>query len=291
MSRTFRGYLFILAAASLWATLGPITRLLITVHHLPALAIPFLRAGLAALALLAVLGGWRRHLLRAPRELWPLLLALGVFGVAGFYIALVKAVELAGVALAVVLMYTAPAWTTLGGVLFLHESFSARKAAALALALGGSVLVARLYDLAFIRLSLPGVLAGLGAGVGYALFSIFTKLSVGKIDARTLALYGFGIGALALLPFQTAGLAAALQPGAWPLLLGMVAGPTLGSWVLFSRGLRDVAVSSATIVASIEPVIANILAFVMFGELLAPLQLAGGALILAAVIVLQTEVV
>jgi DME family drug/metabolite transporter len=221
--------------------------------------------------------------------LWPLLVALGVVGVGGFYLALVKAVELAGVALAVVLMYTAPAWTTLGGVLFLHETFSGRKLLALALALSGAALAAKVYDPTFIQLSLPGVLAGLSAGVGYALFSIFTKLSVGKIDPRTLSLYGFGIGALALLPFQGLGLTAALQPGAWPLLVGMVAGPTLGSWALFSRGLRDVAVSNATIVASIEPVIANLLAFVMFGEILAPLQLAGGALILTAVIVLQTE--
>jgi len=288
MSHTLRGYLFIIAAASLWATLGPLTRLLIA-SHLPALAIPFLRAGLAALALGLGLVVWRRDLLSAPRAVWPLLMALGVLGVGGFYLALVKAVELAGVALAVVLMYTAPAWTTLGGVLFLHESLSARKLFSLALALAGAVLVSKVYDPVFVRLSLPGVLAGLGAGVGYALFSIFTKLSLGRIDPRTLSLYGLGIGALALLPFQGPGLAAVLQPGVWPLLVGMVAGPTLGSWALFARGLRDVPVSSATIAASIEPVIANLLAFVMFGEFLAPLQLAGGGLILTAVIVLQTE--
>ena len=288
MSHALRGYLFVMGAAVIWATLGPLTRLLISEHQLSALAIPFLRAALAALALFVGLALTRRDLLRFPRGAGWLLAGFGVVGVGGFYLALVKAFELAGVALAVVLMYTAPVWTALGGALFLHEPLTLRKAAALALALFGAGLVARVYDPAFIRLSLPGVLAGMGASLGYAVFSLLTKLAVGRVDPRTMSLYGFGLGALALLPFQGAGLSAALNPRVWPLLAVMVAGPTLGSWALFSRGLRAVPVSSATIVASIEPVIANLLAYFMFGELLTPLQLAGGGLILAAVVVLQT---
>ena len=66
--------------------------------------------------------------------------------------------------------------------------------------------------------------------------------------------------------------------------MALALGPTLGSGLTFNAGLRYVPMSSASVVATLEPVIATLLAFAVFGEWLDPRQLFGGELILVAVI-------
>jgi drug/metabolite transporter (DMT)-like permease len=55
---------------------------------------------------------------------------------------------------------------------------------------------------------------------------------------------------------------------------------------LFFAGLKRVGPTTASILSTVEPVVTVILAFLVFGELLGPLQLLGGAFVIAAVLVL-----
>ena len=284
-----RGYLLVLAATVLWSTLGAITRILLDRYHFPPLSIPFLRSALASTAFFIGLLFLRRDLLRPPPGTLRQLVVLGVFGVAAFYVSLTKGVELAGIALLSVLAYMAPTWVSIVGALFLNEPLTPRKIVALALSLAGCALAVKVYDPAAMRLSLPGILAGLSASVGYAFFAVFSKTLNGKCDSRTMLMYAYGIAAVVLLPLQGQGLQTALQPATWPFLVAMVAGPTLGAWMLFSIALRWVPVSNATIITSVDAVFSNIIAYALFSELLDFPQMIGGALILAAVILLQIE--
>jgi drug/metabolite transporter, DME family len=118
---------------------------------------------------------------------------------------------------------------------------------------------------------------------------VFSKTLSGKCDARTMLIYAYGIAAIVLLPFQGADLAQAFRPETWPFLIAIIAGPTLGAWFLFSLALRWIPVSNATIITSLDVVFSNILAFSLFRELLEPLQLVGGALVVVAVVLLQLE--
>jgi DME family drug/metabolite transporter len=281
-----RGYALILTAATLWATLGIIFKALINDYGLARITIAFFRASLSAVILFAALALRRpRTLVIATRHV-PFFIAFGLLGIAAFYIFYITAIDLTGVSVAAVLLYTAPAWVAVISAIFLGEPLTKRKTAAVALATIGCALVARIYDLRGLQLNWLGILAGLGAGLGYALYSVFNKAGLRQYDGWTVLAYGLLFGIAFLAPFQSPGLLmdALRQPGSVVWLVALALGPTLGSGLAFNAGLRYVPVSSASVVATLEPVIASLLAFAVLGERLDPGQLFGGALILAAVI-------
>lgn len=107
-----------------------------------------------------------------------------------------------------------------------------------------------------------------------------------KTLAVVLAMIGCSLVArvydLHELQLNWPGILAGLGAVAW--LTALALEPTLGSGLAFNAGLRYVPVSSTSAVATLEPVMAALLAFAVFGERLDPGQLFGGALILVAVI-------
>ncbi len=285
-----RGYGFALLAAVLWATLVLFYAWLAD-YGLPPISIVFLRASIGALILFLVLIGRRRDLLRLRRKDWPLFLALGFFAVA-LYTAYITAISLAGMGVAAVLMYTAPAWVTLLGVLFLGERLTWVKVGALLLAGAGCVLVGKVYDLANVRLNLPGIVAGLATGLAYAVYIVLCKVSQRRsYSPWTTLVYALGLGALFLLPLQTsATLAGALGTMPVPLvLIALAIIPTLGGGAAFNAALTDLPASEATIVGTLEPAVAALLGWAFLGERLEALQVVGGGLILVAVVVLQAK--
>jgi DME family drug/metabolite transporter len=288
MTRThrLRGYVLILIAATLWGTLGIIFKALINDYGLSRITIAFFRASLSAAILMAALAIRRPSLLRIARRDSILFVTFGLFGIAGFYIAYITAIDLTGVSVAAVLLYTAPAWVAAISALFLGEAMTRRKLAAVALAMMGCALVARVYDVRGLRLNWLGIVAGLCAGLGYALYSVCSKVGVRRYDNWTVLVYGLILGTVFLVPLQSPPLifAALRQPGAAVWLLALAVGPTLGSGLIFNAGVRYIPVSNASVVATIEPVVASVLAFLFLGERLDLAQLVGGALILAAVI-------
>lgn len=288
-SASARGYSLILLAATLWGTMGIFYKVLIETYQMTPLGVASMRSLWGGLILGAVILLVRRRLLRIHRRDLPLLLAYGVIGVAGFFVAYAYAVALTGVAVAAVLLYTAPAWVGLIAWRWLGEAMHARVVIALLMTLAGSVLVAGLYDLNTLQVNALGILAGLGAGLGYALWSVFNKVAVQRYSAWTVQTYGLLIGAAALLVVVPTAQRASLDDlaAAWPWLLAMALGPTLGGALSYSLGVRWIPVSIASIVATLEPVIAMVLAYFLFDERLTLPQLAGSALIILAVVLLR----
>ncbi len=279
-----RGYALVLLAAALWATLGVIFKQLLNAYALPSMTISCLRAGLGGGLILIALALRQRSSLRLTRRSAPFFLGFGLLGVAAFFAVYVTAVDLAGATVAVILLYTAPAWVAIFSALFLGEKLDAVKITCVALSIAGCALIARVYNLSALSLNAAGLLAGIGSGLTYALYSVFIKVGVRHYSMWTVLGYGYFLGALFLLPFQTAGSLTALsQPGAWLWLAILVAGPTLGAGISFAAGVRYVPVSSASVIATLEPLIAAVLAYIFLGERLEPPQLLGGGLILIAV--------
>lgn len=275
-------------AATLWATLGIIFKALIGDYGLSRITIAFFRASLSAVVLFAALALRRPSLLRIAVRDVLFFAAFGLFGIAAFYIVYITAIDLAGMSVAAVLLYTAPAWVALISAVFLGERLTPVKLVAVTLAMAGCALVARVYDVRGLQLNWLGIVAGLGAGLTYALYSVFNKIGLHRHDGWTVLAYGLLAGSVFLAPLQSPQwlIAALRQPGAVVWLLVLALGPTLGAGLSFNAGLRHVPVSSASIVATLEPVIASLLAFTFLHERLDPAQLVGGGLILAAVIFL-----
>jgi DME family drug/metabolite transporter len=288
VTQSIRGYLLILLAATLWASIGVFYKYLINDHGLQPLSAAALRGGVGGLMLLVALLATRVDL-RVPRRDWGTFLAYGVIGVALFFVCYVTAINLAGVAVAAVLMYTSPAWVAVISWRWLGERLGPRGWLALGLALAGAALVARIYDLAALRLNGLGVLAGLASGLTYGLYSVFNKLLVRRNAPWLVQTYGLLIGAAVLLPLARPGdLGRALaMPATIALLLGMGLIPTLIASLAFAIGVQWIPVSMAAIVAIWEPAVATLFGYVLFGERLELGQWLGMGCILVAVLLLR----
>lgn len=278
----------VLGAATAWATLGLFYKTLTGRYGLRTETIVFFRASVALCVLLVALGHFRRDWLRVQLRDLPLFAALGIVGIAAFYLVYGYAVYVAGMSVAVVLMYTAPVWVTLYAWRFLGESLDRYKALALAGALGGAALVAQAYSPQRIQLSALGISLGLGAGVCYACYSILNKVALRHYSPWTVLTYGliFGVPLLALFQKPAEVQRALGTPGALPWLIVLGLGPSLGGGLLYVAGLAYLPAGVASIIVSLEPVIASILAYMVLGERLAAGQLTGAAAILTSVLLL-----
>ncbi len=289
------GYALIVGAACLWGTIGIFFSVLHFNFGMSALAIGILRAGVAALLLALGLAVWKRDALRLPRaQLLPLLL-FGLVGIAAFYVLNTEAVFLTNVATASVLLYTAPAFVTLVAWRLWHEPLTARKISAVAVSFIGCALVARVYDPSALQLNLWGVLVGAAAGFTYGMFTLFSKFFSARLSPWTTVLYSLVFGVMFLLPLQFVTLPgiepanySALwnEPLAWVALLGLCLGPTLGSYALYNTGLRTVSASVASVIATIEPIVAMIAGYVIYQQTLEFLQFVGAALIVGSALTL-----
>jgi DME family drug/metabolite transporter len=283
-----QGYLLVVLAATLWASIGVFYKFLIAGFGLTPLAAATLRATTGGLILLLCLLVLRVDL-RVRRRDWLTFLAYGVFGVALFFIVYVNAINLTGVAMAAVLLYTSPAWVALISWRWLGERLGGRGFAALCLALLGAALVARVYDPSQLRLNGLGVVAGLGAGLTYGLYSVFNKVLVRRYRPWVVQIYGFLIGGLILLALApkvdlVKGWA---TPGSVALVIGMAIVPTLLASLAFAIGVQWVPVSIASILATLELAVATCFGYVFFGERLGAGQWIGALLILGAVLILR----
>ena len=276
------GISLVLLAALLWGTLGTLYKFGTVEYNLTPLAIVFWRAALAAIILWGVLGavvplfggGWQT--LRVRRRDLPLFAIFGLLGVTAFYILYIYAVVLVGVAVAVVLLYTAPAFVALMSWRFLGEPFTRRKSIALLLTITGCFFVARAYDPALLQVNALGILCGLGSAFTYALYSILGKFSLQRgYNIATMSLYVYSIGTIGLLIVALftgspgSGLDVLSVPadsGAWLLLLALAVFATIGALYFYTAGLRHLEASSASIIATLEPVVATALAFFVVGE-------------------------
>lgn len=287
---TGKGYLLVVLAATLWATLGIFYTVLTLNYHFSRVSIVFWRALIAAGLLFIVLVAFRRPHLQISRRDWRVFLALGCFGIAFFYIVYIYAISLSGMGVAAVLLYTAPIWVTIYGIIALNERLDAQKAITLLLATGGIILVGQIYNIQALWMSLPGLLAGLGAGIGYATFIILNKLATQRqYSPWAINAYSFGIGAILLGLMQTPAEQKLIltTSDAWLWLIALGTIPTLGGGIAFISGLRFLPASNASIVATLEPVIASILGWVLFNEKIDIVQLIGGGLIIFAVVILH----
>jgi drug/metabolite transporter (DMT)-like permease len=204
---------------------------------------------------------------------------------AGCYFAALERIHASLLAL---LLYTFPAMVTAAAIALGRERLESRRLVALGLALGGGVLVVAGAGTG--ALDGVGVALGLGAAVCYSAYILVSDGIVRRVPARVLtalvctgAAVTLTLGSAALGQLRPA--AVTLAGFGWLASLAVVS--TVGAIGLFFAGLKRVGPSTAAILATVEPLVTVLLAFLVFGETLGAVQLAGGALVIAAVLVLQ----
>jgi drug/metabolite transporter (DMT)-like permease len=300
-SHLTHGYLIALISAAILSTTAIFIRYLTQTYQLPALVLAFWRAGFVALTLLPALGLLRPALLRVSR---PHLRYLSIYGLvlAIFNSLWTLSVAFNGAAVATVLAYTSAALTPQLGWWLLKERLDWAKLLAVAICLGGCVLVSGALNPAVWQSNLVGILTGVLSGLGYATYSLMGRSAAQRgLSPWTTLLYTFSFATAFLLLFNLA--PGGILPGAaarpadllwlgdslagWGILLLLAAGPTVAGFGLYNVSLSYLPSSVANLIATLEPAFTASFAYVLLGERLNGVQIGGSLMILAGVLFLR----
>lgn len=283
MSIKARSCFLIILAAALWGAVG------IFVNELRAagfssLQIVAIRMTVPAVVYALFLAITDRKSLRIrPRDCY-LFVLTGVLSFALFNWCYFNAIEASSLGVAAILLYTAPAIVTIISVWAFHERLTVKKGISVAATFVGCILVTGVGG--NMQLSVKGLLFGLGAGIGYALYTVFCKIALKKYGSKTVSLYTFVFASLATIPLASFGEAEMryfLAPNVLLLALGIGSLCCLFPYLFYSMGLANVEAGTASVMAMIEPVVAALLGVLVYHEALDGWKIAGIALIIAAV--------
>lgn len=214
-------------------------------------------------------------------------IGLGAFGYslqAACYFSALKHID---ASLTALLLYTYPVIVFACAVLLGRDRATPGRIGALALACAGTALV--LIGGGAGRLNAPGVALALGAALIYTVYILVADTVVGDADPFALsAIVATGAcAALLLFSVTTGRVDLSLDASGWAAVTALALVSTVLAVTTFFLGLDLVGPSTASIVSTAEPVVTVALAALIFTERLGALQLAGGALVLTAVVVLQ----
>ncbi len=277
--------LFIVLAAIFWGIIGIFVKGL-TKAGFTAMEIVTIRVVISCV-LLMILGAIKyKSQLKISYKDAHLFIGTGILSIVFFNWCYFSSINRLSISTAVILLYTAPVFVMVLSALFLGEKFTFKKFILLALTVVGCGLVAGVSVEGIRSGDLLGYLIGLGAGLGYALYSIFGKLALRKYQSFTITLYTFIVASVFLLPIT----------GIWNktdqflngnvivLILGLGTVSTVLAYLLYTSGLKTMESSKASILTTVEPVAAMLVGFIVFNESIQSLQLAGATLILGALI-------
>jgi drug/metabolite transporter (DMT)-like permease len=250
-------------------------------------ALVFWRCLLAALTLPPLLLVLGRLEALVPRRRRLGILGLGLM-LAVHWVLFFETIKRASVAVAILLVYTAPIFLAVLAPLLLHERRSRVGLAALAVCGPGIALIA-LAGNEDASADAVAVATGLGAALTYALLIVWTKSVIVDVSPFTLAFWDYVVVAIVLTPLLFTGERVLPSAGEWPAVLVLGAFLTAVVGVLYVRTLRDVTAQAAGLLSYLEPVSAALLAWAILGQSLGwevavggLAVVAGGALVVVA---------
>ncbi len=296
-----RGYAIAVISAAILSTTAIFIRHLTLTYHIPALVLAFWRDVFVMLTMLPVLGIFRPRLLHVSRKHLYYLAGYG-FVLAIFNSLWTLSVSLNGAAVSTVLVYCSAAFTAFLGWIFLHERLTWAKIMAIAICLGGCVLVSGALEPGVWTANLAGILTGIASGLFYAIYSLMGRSASQRgLSPWTTLCYTFGMAAIFLLFFNL--LPGKFIPGAggqvsaflwlkdsiagWGLLFLLAAGPTVAGFGLYNVSLSYLPSSIANLIVTLEPAFTTVTAYILLGERLNEIQIGGSLMIMGGVILLR----
>ena len=279
--RSLRGYLLVAGSFLIMGMIGALVDWA-TAPESALLVIRFATAGIVLGTLLA-----RRRPLAGVRQrsVWPRLLLMAFvdsFTLLLFFVA----IRGTSVAIGMFLQFLAPVWVAILAPRIFRTRTERIVYPALLLALIGlAVILAPSLLGEGIKLSAGGVAAGLAAGLGYAVFQLVVKDLTKRVSAVTIVFTEAWLDALILLPlalWQTVGVGYHLTTR--DLVAGLILGVvcTALAYTMWTAGMGLIKVQHSSILGYLEPVSAPLYALLLLGQGISVWTVAGGALIVAA---------
>jgi drug/metabolite transporter (DMT)-like permease len=147
------------------------------------------------------------------------------------------------------------------------------------------------YDLDRLALNAPGALAGVLAALAFAAYSLLSEYGMRRYNPWTVLVYALLFAALAWNIIQPPLHAFLLGHAApqWGLILFVAVGGTILPFGLYFEGIQRIRPTRAGVTATLEPIAAGVIAYLFLGEVLDGWQILGGAVVIAAIILLQTK--
>lgn len=277
-------YLMIGFGASLWGLISIFVRTLRDAGFTE-MEIVTIRVAFAAIFLLLIGAIKFRDELGIELKKIPVFVGTGIFSIVFFNWCYFFTINQISVSIAVILLYTSPAFVAILSFVFLKEPLHRKKVIAVIGTIGGCFLVAGMSGRGE-NITLLGLLTGLGSGLGYALYSIFGKFALKHYSPFTVTLYTFIVASLFLLPFSGVWgkLHILFSPEIFLYSAGLGLVPTVLAYFVYTWGLEKTESSKAAIIATIEPVVAMLVGVIIFQEKLGYIQSLGALLILLSVI-------
>ena len=284
----YLGDILIIIAGLFWGSMG------IFVRHLNDLGFSSIQVACLRLTTAGILFALilliedRKGFKIALRDI-PLFLALGLVSILFFTCCYFTAIRLMTMSTAAILLYTSPIWVMVLAIIFLKEKFTIQKLIALILAFAGCILVSGFGG----KVTVMGILVGLGSGLGYGLYSIFGTFALKKYSPYTVTCYTFliaGLGSIFVAdPVDLVSKISSIEnkPALFGFVLLTAVVTAVIPFLLYTLGLNMTTAGKAAVLATVEPAAATLFGFFVMKETVGPVAIAGILLVFAAIIVLS----
>ena len=291
MKSTFKNYIFVFLAGSLWGTIGLFVKLMSQFGSTSTYT-SFIRLlfGFLLLVVFTLITSGPKGFLVSGRTLLSCLL-LGVVCQGIYNICYSMSVTENGMSMASVLLYTSPVFTSITARIFFKEKLTKKKWMALILNILGCILTATGGNFSGTKIALTGILVGIGAGFTYAMSAIFGRIATDdKASPFAIAAYNFLFGSIfvgiTLRPWNSLAHPLDLRILLVGILFALI--PTAIGYVLYFHGLSKITqTSKVPVVCSIELVIATVIGLVIFHEAFGKMNLIGILCVLFSIAIFQ----
>lgn len=289
-NNTKQGYLLALTAGATWGAMGIFVKNL-DILGFDSMTISAFRPTIAVIFYIIL------NLVKNPKcfktdiKGLSLFAIYGILGLDGMFIASSYAVKYTGVATASVLLFINPIIVVVASYFLFKEPFTKKKFLALVLAIVGCCLVVKVYDPTAFKLNLVGIIWGIASGFAVAIQNVLGKIILKKnYEHTTFLIYSFLFGAIFLWFFASPlkMVSSIKSTSALLNVLGIGIVATLIPNGSIVKSLKYIEAGKASIVASVEPVVASILAFILFRELFKFPQFIGMILIISSIVLVQS---
>lgn len=280
---------YVIIAGSCWGIIGIFTRAL-SKYGFNSIQITAARCLVTAICLIIYLGIKDKEKLKIdPKDIW-YFIGTGIGSIVFFNICYFITIEQTTLAVAAILLYTAPFFVIIMSVIFFKEKITLKKIIALIIAFLGCILITGIIGKQSLKLTNFGILTGIGSGIGYALYSIFGRIALKKYDTITVTSYTFIVASLSLIPFSNIKYMMEVIVRNNTVLinvlfLGILS--TLIPFLFYTKGLQNMEAGKASIMAFVEPMVATIVGIILFKEKLSIQNFAGISLIFLSLILLN----
>ncbi len=282
------GYAYVALATLLWAMSGTASKYLFN-HGLSAFELVQLRTTISFAGLFCWLLPRSRSMLKIAGKDLLYFFLLGTCGIGAAQFFYLFAISRINVSTAILLHYTGSIFVALYAVLWRHERLGPATVLAIAGTLVGCFFAVGAYNVDLLSANRAGIIGGIGAALAFATYSVLGEYGMRTHNPWTVLFYSllFAAGLWNILhpPLEAFGHGYSAIEWGWILFIGVFG--TILPFGFYFVGVSRIRATHASITATMEPIIAAGMSFIFLGETLGGLQILGGVLAVASIILLQ----